>query len=87
MVNTSLYEIESSDYKCESLFVCIHGFGKLCVGVCYRNPNAEREEFEDLSKVTKHTDNAAISRPMGDFNYGEINYGDDGVDSGRWIIP
>ena len=35
-----------------------------------RSPNAEREEFVNLSR--KHTDEAAII--MGDFNYGKINW-------------
>ena len=69
------YEIESSEYKCKSLFVCINiqVLGKLCVGVGYRSPNAGREEFEDLIKVIrKLTNNAAII--MGGFNYGVINW-------------
>lgn len=43
------------------------------MGLCYRCPNADREEIVSLSRlIRKHTDEAAII--MGDFNYGEINW-------------
>jgi len=60
-------------HNLKQISINLHGLGKLCVRVCYRSPNAGREEFDDLSRVIrKHTDNAAII--MGDSNYGEINW-------------
>ena len=44
------HEIEYEEYSCEAIFVSsnILGVGKLVNGLCYRSPNAEREEFVNL---------------------------------------
>ena len=57
------HEVEYEEYNCEAIFVSINilGVGKLVIGLCYRSPNAEREEFINLSRfIRQHTDEAAI---------------------------
>ena len=73
--NLIAHEIEYEEYNCEAIFVSINilGVGKLVIVQYYRSPNAEREEFVNLSRlIRKHTDEATII--MEDFNYGKINW-------------
>ena len=68
-------EIMQDDGDCEALYVSVKSkrFREIIIGVCYRSPNAEREEIENLFRsITKRS--VAGTVIMGDFNYGNINW-------------
>jgi Endonuclease-reverse transcriptase len=68
-------EIEHYDLECEALFssLTMESLGELIVGVCYRSPNADKEEVENLfATIRNHADELMVL--MGDFNYGDIDW-------------
>ena len=71
-------EIVQDEGDCEALFVKLKIMGgfsssEIIVGVCYKSPNAEREEAENLYRsIRKQVGAGAVV--MGDFNYGDINW-------------
>lgn len=75
-VREDLVSFETSDdlIQCESVWVAIQTKnGEINFGVCYRSPNAEVKEVDNLySTIRRYSNKAAII--MGDFNYGDIDW-------------
>ena len=67
------------DKENESVWVRIstgNGTGEsVVIGVCYKSPSALKEEVESLYESIKRFTNKSHCLVMGDFNYGDIDWG------------
>ena len=77
-----------NDGKSESLWCKIldvkNKMNEIIIGVCYKSPNAEKEEIEDLFRVIRCAANKRVII-MGDFNYPNICWNT--MDSDQHGIP
>ena len=64
---------ELNDFKTETVWVRVIGRDtKLLIGVCFKNPNVQVEEVEEMFKVLEKAEQKHVII-TGDFNYPGVN--------------
>ena len=67
--------VDVLDIGCESMWISLKlDIDLLTIGICYRRPNALKDEFKNLcNQIKKYSAQHCLI--MGDFNYGDIDWG------------